>query len=99
MRPGSSSCWLTNATESRFPPDISGAASRVTRRTARTQGSTILSQQAFQVVLETPEGLRTFECGVEEYILDAAARNGIPLPSICRQGWCLTCSGRLISGV
>jgi ferredoxin len=50
------------------------------------------------VFLDTPEGLRTIECGGNEYILDAAARNGIQLPSICRQGWCLTCSAKLISG-
>ena len=50
------------------------------------------------MILETPEGLRTIECGGDEYLLDAAARNGIRLPSICRQGWCLTCAGELISG-
>jgi len=30
--------------------------------------------------------------------LNAAARNGIRLPSICHQGRCLTCAGRLLSG-
>lgn len=52
----------------------------------------------FHVVLETPEGPRAFECGVDDYVWDAAARHGIRLPSICRQGRCLTCAGRLISG-
>jgi ferredoxin len=55
-------------------------------------------EQLFAVILETPGGLHTIECGRDEYLLDAAARSGIRLPSICRQGWCLTCSGELLSG-
>jgi ferredoxin len=50
------------------------------------------------VNLETPSGPRCFECGEHEYILDCAARHEVPLPSICRQGWCLTCAGLLLSG-
>jgi ferredoxin len=37
-------------------------------------------------------------CGDEEYVLDAAARYGVQLPSICRQGRCLTCAGKLECG-
>src|SRR5579875_2240458 len=48
--------------------------------------------------LETPEGQRRFECGADEFIWNAAARNGIILPSICHQGRCLTCAGYLLSG-
>jgi ferredoxin len=33
-----------------------------------------------------------------EFILDAALRNGIVLPSLCRQGWCTRCAVRLVSG-
>ena len=91
--------------ENRFPPDTSGGASRVTRLTAKTGASIIHSESIagvsaglFTVFLETPEGPRTIECGGDEYLLDAAARNGIRIPSICRQGWCLTCAGKLISG-
>jgi ferredoxin len=50
------------------------------------------------VVLETPQGERRFECGEDEFLWNAAARNGIVLPSICHQGRCLTCAGRLLSG-
>jgi ferredoxin len=50
------------------------------------------------VVLETPEGTFTVQCGKDEYVWDAAARSGIRLPSICRQGQCLTCAGKLIAG-
>ncbi|MGH9609852.1 MAG: 2Fe-2S iron-sulfur cluster-binding protein [Bryobacteraceae bacterium] len=50
------------------------------------------------VALETPEGERRFECGEDEFLWDAAARNGIVLPAICHQGRCLTCAGRLLSG-
>jgi len=54
--------------------------------------------EEFRVVLETPEGERSFLCNGNEFIWDAAARNGISLPSICHQGRCLTCAARLLSG-
>ncbi len=50
------------------------------------------------VVLETPDGERSFLCNRNEFIWNAAARNGITLPSICHQGRCLTCAGRLLAG-
>jgi ferredoxin len=56
-------------------------------------------ERSFRVVLETPEGLRSIDCGASEYILNAAADHGIDLPGICRQGRCLTCAGRLFEGV
>ncbi len=52
----------------------------------------------YEVVLETAEGERSFSCGHDEFIWNAAARNGIALPAICHQGRCLTCAGRLLSG-
>lgn len=54
--------------------------------------------RSFRVVLETPEGIRSIDCDAEEYILNAAASQGIDLPVICRQGRCLTCAGRLVEG-
>ena len=51
------------------------------------------------VVLETADGERRFLCGRDQFIWDAAALNGIALPAICHQGRCLTCAGRLLSGV
>lgn len=50
------------------------------------------------VVLEMPEGEKSFQCSPNEFIWNAAARNGISLPSICHQGRCLTCAGRLLNG-
>lgn len=50
------------------------------------------------MVLETPEGLRSFTCGEAEYILNAATTNGINLSSMCQQGRCLTCAGLLLEG-
>ena len=52
----------------------------------------------FRVVLETPEGPHTIQCGEYEFIWDAAARAGIVLPAICHQGQCLTCAAKLIEG-
>ncbi|WP_299485078.1 2Fe-2S iron-sulfur cluster-binding protein [Acaryochloris sp. IP29b_bin.137] len=34
----------------------------------------------------------------DEYILDIAEENQIPIPSACRQGNCSSCLARLISG-
>jgi ferredoxin len=55
-------------------------------------------RESYLVVLETPEGERSVQCNPDEFIWNAAARNGIRLPSICHQGRCLTCAGRLLSG-
>jgi ferredoxin len=55
-------------------------------------------QDCYTVTLETPEGERSFSSGRDEFIWDAAARNGIKLPAICHQGRCLTCAGLLLSG-
>ena len=54
--------------------------------------------ESYLVVLETPEGERSVRCNRNEFIWNAAARQGIRLPSICHQGRCLTCAGRLLSG-
>lgn len=55
-------------------------------------------KESFTVTLETSEGERSFTCSRNEFIWDAAAKNGIELPAICHQGRCLTCAGRLLSG-
>ena len=55
-------------------------------------------RRSYRVVLETLEGIHSFDCGEEEHIWDAAAGNGIVLPAICHQGRCLTCAGRLLEG-
>lgn len=52
----------------------------------------------YLVVLETQEGERSLDCHEDEFIWNAAARNGMLLPSICHQGRCLSCAGRLLSG-
>jgi len=53
-------------------------------------------RETFHVTLILPEGERhTIEVGRDEYILSAAWRQGLDLPSMCRQGWCLTCAGRV----
>jgi ferredoxin len=52
----------------------------------------------FPITLETPDGSRSITCGSDEYIWDAAFRHGIVLPAICRQGRCLECAAKVISG-
>ena len=39
-----------------------------------------------------------FECADNEYILEAADRNNIELPSSCRAGACSSCVGKINQG-
>jgi ferredoxin len=57
-----------------------------------------MEEQAYTIMLETPEGERQFRCRPDEFLWNAAARHGILLPSICHQGRCLTCAGVLLEG-
>lgn len=34
----------------------------------------------------------------DEFILAAARRAGLELPSLCEQGWCITCACHLVQG-
>ena len=34
----------------------------------------------------------------DQYLFDAAAEAGLDLPSMCLQGWCTTCAGRVLEG-
>ena len=54
--------------------------------------------KTYEVKLITPEGEVRLEVGEDEYILDAAFEAGYNLPSMCLQGFCLTCASRLLKG-
>lgn len=54
--------------------------------------------ESYQVTIQINGESKTFECPDNEYILDAADRNGINLPSSCRAGACSTCVGRIHQG-
>ena len=49
-----------------------------------------------QITFVLPEGIETcLEVGEDEHILAVAYREGLDLPSMCLQGWCITCAGRV----
>jgi len=52
----------------------------------------------YQVVIDLPDGAVTIMVSANEFILDAARREGINLPSLCERGWCLTCAVKVLSG-
>lgn len=54
--------------------------------------------KTYLVKLHTPEGIVKLEVGEDEYILDAAYKAGYDLPSLCLQGFCLTCACKLFKG-
>lgn len=58
------------------------------------------TDQAFTVrIINEERGIDwEFPCEPGEYVLEAADRAGYELPSSCRNGGCLTCTGRLIEG-
>ena len=54
--------------------------------------------KTYQVKLQTPEGLARLKVREDEYILDAAVKAGFRIPSMCLQGFCLTCASTLLNG-
>ncbi len=61
---------------------------------ARAAGAT-----ARRVTLQFEDGIeKEIEVGADEFVLDAALRQGIALVHQCRSGSCSTCVGRVVSG-
>jgi ferredoxin len=52
-----------------------------------------------EVIVELPDGeRRTFRAAEDEYVLAAARRAGLDLPSMCEVGWDTACAVRVLSG-
>ncbi|MBV9074202.1 MAG: 2Fe-2S iron-sulfur cluster binding domain-containing protein [Acidobacteria bacterium] len=57
-----------------------------------------MASASYRVVLYLPDGSKKeLSVGADEHIWDVAHAQGIDLPSICHQGRCLTCAGRLLN--
>ena len=55
--------------------------------------------ERYDVELILPDGaIARLEVSADESVWDAAMRAGIALPSMCLQGWCTTCAGRVLEG-
>ncbi|MFC5995618.1 2Fe-2S iron-sulfur cluster-binding protein [Pseudonocardia hispaniensis] len=56
-------------------------------------------QDTFNVTFELPDGReRTISAHGDEYVLAAARRAGLDLPSRCEVGWDLACAVRVLDG-
>ena len=53
----------------------------------------------YSVVIERHDGDVSISVGADEFILAAARRAGVELPSLCEQGWCITCAVWVFEGV
>lgn len=54
---------------------------------------------AHRITFQLPDGQeRTVEAGGDEYVLAAARRAGLTLPSRCEMGWDLACAVRVVAG-
>ena len=62
-----------------------------------TAASTALLHRV-TVRLPTSDESATFECGEDQFILNAALAAGLGLPFGCRMGSCGACSGRVVEG-
>ena len=55
--------------------------------------------EQYQVTFAMADGAATVIIGADEFILASARRAGLTLPSLCEQGWCITCAVWVLSGV
>lgn len=53
------------------------------------------SQTLYTVTLLMPHADHSIRVADDEHIWDAALKQGVKLPALCHQGWCLTCAGRI----
>jgi ferredoxin-NADP reductase/ferredoxin len=57
------------------------------------------AQAAYRVTLRFEDGVeKEIEARADEFVLDAALRQGVPLVYQCRSGSCSTCVGQVMSG-
>lgn len=52
----------------------------------------------YQVTFLFPDRTVTVPVREDELILAAARRRGVELPSLCEQGWCITCAVQVLEG-
>ncbi len=50
------------------------------------------------ITLQTEDRTETFECGPEQFILDALEEAGLEHPSSCRAGACSSCAMKIVEG-
>jgi len=56
------------------------------------------TKTTFAVMMTTPQGEFSFRCPADEFVLQAGLDQGIDLPYMCLQGWCITCAAKILQG-
>jgi len=62
-------------------------------------GTATGGEPTFPVEIDVAGQVSAIRAYAGEFVLDAARRHGLVLPSLCRQGWCTRCAVRVESGV
>jgi ferredoxin len=57
-----------------------------------------MTARYFDVAIEVAGRVEHVVAGSDEFVLDAARRRGLDLPSLCEQGWCTRCAVRVLAG-
>jgi ferredoxin len=55
----------------------------------------VTQPKSFTVTLLTPRETHSIPVASDRHIWDVAFEQGVKLPALCHQGWCLTCAGRI----
>lgn len=79
--------------------DNGAMPANVKARSTMIAGSPDAADMLYDVTFVLPEGERTVRVAANEFILAAGRRAGVELPSLCEQGWCITCAVWVLEGL
>lgn len=79
-------------------PTVKIPASTIPKNDPKNNRKNREDDTPYNVTFDLPGGPVTVVVRANEFILEAARREGLELPSLCEQGWCITCAVKVLSG-